>query len=194
MEGSVEDDEPKPAASRWQVKKREVLVKNRWHEYRHDTGKTDFGKGYDYYYVYKRHGSVCVVPITTDGNIVMVRQYRYLANADSLELPGGGCEDATPALEMAKLELLQETGFHTENWQNIGNVAVAVGHCTDTMSVYLATACESSQQQQLEETEYGMKVELYPIAEAYRLIDEGGITDSLTIAALALARRHLLKA
>ncbi len=194
MEDSVNNDEPKPNTSRWRVSKREVLVKNRWHEYRHDAGQTDFGTSYDYYYVYKRHGSVCVIPVTPDGQIVMVRQYRYLMNDDSLELPGGGCETIMDARDAAEVELLQETGYRGKDWKQIGGITVAIGHCTDKMAVFLATDCSRSQSQELEDTEAGMKVELYSINDAYRLIDEGKIKDSLTIAALALARQHLRKA
>lgn len=189
----MQEDEPKPADSRWQVKTREVLVKNRWHEYRHDAGKTDYGSAYDYYYVYKRYGSVCIVPLTTDGKLVMVRQYRYLLNDDSFELPGGGCEEIGDPQQAAQLELLQETSYRSEHWEQIGRIGVAIGHCTDMMAVFLARDCQPGTAQALEDTERGMHVELVSVADAYRLVDEGNIIDSLTIAALGLARKHLLK-
>ena len=193
MEGSVKEDEPKASTSRWQLAKREVLVSNRWHEYRRDQGRTDFGSDYEYFYVYKRFGSVCVVPITDDGKIVFVRQYRYLSNEDSLELPGGGCEVSRDPQQAAALELAEESGYAAKEWQRVGDVLVASGHCTDRMVIFIATGCQPRSGQQLEETEAGMSVELYTPAQAYQLIDDGKISDSLTVAALAIARRHLLK-
>ncbi len=192
MEGSLQNDDPKPAGSRWRIETREVIASNRWHEYRHDSGVTDYGKPYDYFYIYKKYGSVAVIPLTSDGKIVFVRQYRYLMNSDSLEIPGGGQEEVATSEEVARRELREESGYEAASLKQIGVIDIACGHSTDRAPVFIAQGCTQIHSQDLEDTEQGITVELYTVQEAYAMADTGKITDSFTLSALCLARRHLL--
>lgn len=186
------DDVPTSGESRWKISKREVLGRNPWYEYRRDVGVTDFGKPYEYYYVYKKH-SAGIVAVTPDRKLVFVRQYRYLLNADCLEIPGGSSHVHEDVQEIARQELLEETGYVASEMKAIGSFGVAVGHSADRMTVFLATGCRVRGEQKLEGTELGMKVELLDIDQAYRLAESGALIDPLTVASLTLARPYLLE-
>lgn len=193
MEHDVMQDAPQAATSRWKIHARTVLSKNPWYEYRHDQGQTDHGKTYNYYYVYKKQ-SAGIVALDEEGKLIMVRQYRYLLNTESLEIPGGSTQGADDVFAIARQELMEETGYEATDMRLIGNLAVASGHCTDRMAVFFATGCHRKQAAELEHTELGMVVETYDPAALYAMIEAGKLIDPLTIASLALARPYLPKA
>ena len=62
--------------------------------------------------VIKHRSSVVIVPIDSDDNVVMVRQYRHPIGKDLLEAPAGNIEDLELPLESAQRELQEETGYY----------------------------------------------------------------------------------
>lgn len=65
--------------------------------------------------------SVTILPETTDGRFVVLRESRYAFEGDSLGMVGGYIEDGETPLQAAKRELLEETGYKADNWINLGN-------------------------------------------------------------------------
>lgn len=78
---------PVPSKSKWKIEEREVVHKSKWHRYMHDKGFTDHGKAYEYFYLSKEF-SVGILALTEDQKMVLVKQYRYLTNRVSSEVPG----------------------------------------------------------------------------------------------------------
>lgn len=181
---------PSKGKSKWQIDSREIIHRNPWYNYVHDKGRTDHGRDYDYYYVQKDFsaGVICL----DDGHMIMVNQYRYLTNRNSLEIPGGGSYEQTTPEELVKRELMEETGYEAGSLQKIGEFDVANGHSSDIAHIYLARQCKKTGKQDLDDTELGMKVVLIPVEEVYGMVQEGRITDSFTLAALFLAWPYLL--
>jgi len=181
---------PKPEDSKWKINSREIIHENSWYRYIHDRGKLPNGKDFDYYYVQVEF-SMGVLPVI-DGQLLLVRQYRYLTGRLSLEVPGGGGKFGESPKSIAKRELLEETGYQAGQLLDIGNMDVANGYSSDVAHVFIATKCKKASKQNLDATEVGMKVELHPIEKVYEMVQEGKITDSFTLAALMMARPHLL--
>lgn len=90
-----------------------VKFKNHWWDYVIDRYILPNGKESEYHFVHTP-GSAFVIPICDDGKILMIRQYRYLNDRISLELPGGGLKEGETKEEAAHNELIQETGFDGE--------------------------------------------------------------------------------
>lgn len=181
---------PTPEESKWKIEQREIVLESKWNRYVHDSGKTDHGSDFDYYYVQINH-SVGVVAMTK-GKVILVRQYRYPTARVSLEVPGGTAEKKEKPELIAKRELVEETGYEAKSFIRLGEIDVANGYSSDIAQVYLASNCEKIQEPELESSEEGMTVELYPVEEVYEMIQAGKITDSFTLAAFMLAFPHIL--
>src|SRR4029079_9129650 len=94
---------------KWKILSSEYLFRDLWFKVRKDVCETPQGKIVDPYYVYEFPEWVTAVPVTEDGKIIMVRQYRHAIGEVCIEFPGG-CVDATdPDFETGiKRELLEE--------------------------------------------------------------------------------------
>lgn len=97
-----------------------------------------------------------IFPVTTDGQVVMVEQYRLGAKAVALELPAGDIEEnPTPqsALAAAQRELREETGYTAPNWHFLGKFFIDSNRGAGEAYAYLATDAEQTQEADPDETE-----------------------------------------
>lgn len=136
--------------------------------------------------------AVVIVPVTDAGEILFVEQFRMGANAAILELPAGilngdgGSEDA---LEGARRECREETGYDAATIERIGGIYMTPGYCTEYIHVYLARGLKKSPLPQ-DDDEFLNLVAL-PIDEAYRRAEMGEMNDAKTVAALMFAQRWI---
>jgi len=134
-------------------------------------------------------GSVVIVPVDKDGNLIFVRQYRHAAGTDLLELPAGTLEkDEDPAVCAAR-EIREETGFAADKIEKIGDFYLAPGYSTEFMHVYLAQGLRHDPLEA--DTDEFLSVETIPFAEAIQMAEKGEIPDAKSLAALLLAKPHL---
>ena len=63
-----------------------------------------------------------VIPLTAEGEVLLVRQYRFGTEDFTLEIPGGMCDPGEQPLESARRELLEETGYSAASWRSLGAV------------------------------------------------------------------------
>jgi ADP-ribose pyrophosphatase len=131
---------------------------------------------------------VNIIPITEDGHIVTIRQYRHGIRRDTLEIPGGlvSEEDSSP-MEAAVREMTEETGYISTDVVHIGTVEPNPALQTNKCYSYLARNCYVVADQALDPTE-SIKVELIKKEDVYKMIKEQKITHGLVVAAFA----HLL--
>lgn len=84
-----------------------VRFNNPWWRYCLDQVELPSGKTGEYHYVVT-NGSSMVIPVADDGTLLLVRQYRYTGNRDSIEFPCGGLKDGAGFEETARAELAEE--------------------------------------------------------------------------------------
>ncbi len=166
----------------------ETLLKGRAFAVRRDTLKTPDGRETKYDII-EHGGSVVIVPIDSDGNLLFVRQYRHAAGADLLELPAGTLEKGEDPALCAAREIREETGFAADRIEKIGDFYLAPGYSTEFMHVYLA---QNLRHDPLEaDADEFLSVEKIPFAEAFQMAESGAMPDAKSLAALLLARSHL---
>lgn len=136
-------------------------------------------------------GAVVIVPVDAQGQVCFIRQYRHAAATELLELPAGVCEPGEAPEISAARETQEEIGMSAEKLQKIGEFYIAPGYSTEYLYIFLATGLSPAPLPP-DDDEY-ITVEPTPLAQAYALAERGEITDAKTLAALLLARPHLLK-
>lgn len=135
---------------------------------------------------YIRHpGAVVIFATTEQGEILMERQFRYPARQSFWELPAGKLEKNEDPLKAAQRELLEETGFATKTWAKAGEIHTAIGYSDELIHVFTAQNVKAIANQNLDENEF-LSIHLLSSAELFNLIQTNKITDSKTLAALAI--------
>jgi ADP-ribose pyrophosphatase len=168
----------------------ETVHTNPWWTYKHERFEKANGEAGDYYYA-ETHGVSIVVPVLSDGSIVLTRQYRYLFDKESIEFPGGGIKEGSDALETARQELYEETGWIADEFAQIGTFEPANGYVKDLTHVYLARADEQ-QEQQLEDTEEIEVIYRRP-DEIDEMVRRNDIWDGQSLAVWSLVRGIFFK-
>jgi ADP-ribose pyrophosphatase len=133
--------------------------------------------------------SVTIVPVTGDGQILFVRQYRIGPEGALLELPAGSLDEGEDPLTGARRELREETGLDAAELKKLGEAYLVPGYCDELMSFYLARGLTPAPLEH-DEDEF-LNLESYPVADALTLARQGKIHDSKTLAALFLAQAFL---
>ncbi len=168
--------------------KSEPLLKGRAFSIRRDWMRTPNG-GETKFDIIEHHGSVIIVPLDAEGNLLFVRQYRHAAAQDLLELPAGTLEPGEEPLVCAAREIREETGYAAGKLEKLGQFFLAPGYSTELMTVFLATNLTHAPLA-ADEDEF-ISVEKLPVPEALNRAGRGEFPDAKTLAALFLARRHL---
>ncbi|HIZ78621.1 MAG TPA: NUDIX hydrolase [Candidatus Lachnoclostridium stercorigallinarum] len=128
-------------------------------------------------------GAAAVVPVTEDGKILMVRQYRNALDRYTLELPAGKLDEPDePKIQCAYRELEEETGFRTENMEYLISVNTTVAFCNEAIDIFVARDLIPSRQHLDEDEE--INVEAWDVEELKKLIYAGKMTDGKTIAGI----------
>ncbi len=136
------------------------------------------------------HGaSVCIVPVDSQGNVLLVRQYRKPVEDQLLEVPAGGVEPGESPLEAAVRELQEEVGFAAREIQLLSSFWISPGWCTEFMSAYLATELEPASLPA--DYDENIAVVPVPLSEVEGLMRSGEIKDLKSIASLLLAVKLL---
>ena len=125
---------------------------------------------------------VNVIALTDREEVVLIHQYRHGIQDVTLEIPGGLVEDGDGPPAAARRELMEETGYRSEEWIDLGYVHPNPAIHDNRCHTYLAMGAKSDGAQSLDDKE-DIAVVLRPLAEIPRLIREGAITHSLVICA-----------
>lgn len=129
---------------------------------------------------------VNVVPMTDDGQVVLIRQYRHGIRAVALEIPGGLIDPGEPPEGAAARELCEETGYVADRIRLMGRVlpnpAIQDNYCY----LFAAEGCRLAKQQQPDPFE-SIEVATYPCEAISAMVRNGEIEHSMVILALAMA-------
>jgi 8-oxo-dGTP pyrophosphatase MutT (NUDIX family) len=125
---------------------------------------------------------VNIIPLTSDHQVAMVKQYRHGSRAVTLEIPGGLVDSGDTPQEAAARELLEETGYQAERWTKIGvanpNPAISNNRC----STFLAQNIQKVSDPIPDQTE-DIEVVLISLLDIPELIQTGKIDHAIVISA-----------
>ena len=128
-------------------------------------------------------GAAAVVPVTEDGKILMVRQYRNALDRYTLEVPAGGLNSIEePTLDAASRELEEETGYRSEEIEFLVSIYTTVAFCNEMVDVYLAEDLYPGEQH-LDDAE-DIRVEAHELSDLLDMIYSGTMQDAKTVAAI----------
>ncbi len=139
--------------------------------------------------VIRHKGACCVIPITEQGEVICVRQYRYPYAEELIEIPAGKLDPNESPETCARRELKEETGATAQKLTYLGCYYGSPAILDERIHMYLAEDLTFGEQH-LDEDEF-LSVERYPIETLVNLILEGRIPDGKTQA--AVLRAYLMR-
>ena len=168
---------------KWEVLERKTVLKDKWIDIEASKCRLSDGTVIEPFYVNHIPDFAVIVPVTEEGKIVLVRQYRHGVEEVLLELPAGCIEAGEDPKDGAARELLEETGYKAGSLEFLCKIAPNASNCTSYAQCYLARNVFPAAAQNLDETEALEVVELEG-EEVKRLLREGGVEQAVHVAAL----------
>jgi 8-oxo-dGTP pyrophosphatase MutT (NUDIX family) len=174
--------ETDPTESPWRQRSRRLVYQNAWVSVLHDEVDRPDGRPGIYGVIHFQNHAVAIVALDDRNRVALVGQWRYTIDAYSWELPEGGVPPDETPLVGAQRELREETGLHAGQWREIARIAVSNSVTDELGTIFLATDLEQGDASP-DGTE-DLRLRWVDFAEALAMIDDGRITDLLTIGAL----------
>lgn len=142
--------------------------------------------------VIRHNGSVVILAMDkskskTNPWIVMERQYRHAANQYLWELPAGKLDPGEEAVDGAKRELAEETGYRAKRWRPLVEYYASPGFLGESMQVFVAEGLEAGEAHP-EEDEH-IELRLVKLSDLLKMIDKGAIQDGKTLTSILLYLR-----
>ena len=186
----------------WEEVSTEHIVQDEWIDFRRSAYRFPDGKVFEPYYSYSRRDYVVIVASGTDGKYLCVRQFRQGIKEVTTEFPAGGIERtdgreygsrsnasaSENALEAARRELLEETGYVSDDWTHLLTVPSNATIADNYAHIFMAKNCRKSGEQKLDETEF-LNVRKYSSDEIEEMICKGNFQQAVHIMAWLLSQR-----
>ncbi|MBQ7442302.1 MAG: NUDIX hydrolase [Bacteroidaceae bacterium] len=167
----------------WKVLDTEYLIRRPWLTARRDRCQLPDGRIMDEYYVLEYPTFINVLAITTDGDMVLVRQYRHGLGRTCFELVAGCVEPGEEPLAAARRELAEETGFTGGVWTETMCFTCNASAMNNLSHSFLATGVQRTCGQHLDATE-DIEVHVVPQAEVKAMLLRGDFMQASIIAPL----------
>lgn len=132
--------------------------------------------------VVEHAGAVAVLPVTREGKIVLVRQYRYAVGRELLEIPAGLLEPGESPQAAARRELREETGYRKGDWRFLTRFYPAPGFTDEIIHMFLALGVEPGRP--APDADEAIATETLVVAEARNAVETGRVADGKTLVAL----------
>ncbi len=185
----------------WEEIKMEHVLKDKWIDIRRSVYRYPDGREFEPYYSYSRRDYVVVVASDTEGDYICVRQFRQGIKKVTTEFPAGGIERkdgkeygeersefSEDALEAAKRELIEETGYVSDEWRHLVTIPSHATIADNYAHLFEARNCRKVTGQSLDETEYLVVVK-HTKDEIEEMIKTGNFQQATHVAAWFLAER-----
>ncbi|MGK7900573.1 MAG: NUDIX hydrolase [Hormoscilla sp.] len=139
-----------------------------------------------------RHpGGALAVPVTPDGKLVLLWQYRFAAQGRLLEFPAGTIEpNEDPAITIRR-EIEEETGYRAHKWRKLGQFFLAPGYSDEIIYAFLAEDLEPLATPPAQDEDEDIETVLYTPQAFEQAILAGEAVDAKSIASFMLARPFL---
>jgi len=146
--------------------------------------------------VIRHNGSVVILAVDNAKNkkdpwVVMERQYRHAANRFLWELPAGKLDAGEDALEGAKRELAEETGYIAKKWKPLVEYFASPGFLGESMKVFLAEGLVAGDAHP--EDDEQIEIRLVKLSEVVKMIEKGAIQDGKTLTSALLYARKMAR-
>ena len=176
---------------KWDVLKSEYIFRNLYCNIRADNCLLSNGKIIGNYIVNEYPDWVNTVAVTTENEMVFVKQYRHGCGDFLLEIPGGAaCGDENKETAILR-ELREETGYVPERAPILlGSYYTNPANATNQVHTFLITGAEKKHGQHLDDTEE-IEIVTHPFEEVDAMIGRGEISQFFTVAAYYLAKNYL---
>jgi ADP-ribose pyrophosphatase len=172
-------------ADRWKRLQSTILGNFRIFNIREDRYKLPRNGEERPFFVLESNDWVNVIPLTPEGEVVLIRQFRFGIEEVTLEIPGGIVEAGHTPLEAGQNELLEETGCRAEQWEYLGFVYPNPAFLNNRCHTFLARGVKKVAEIRPEESEE-FEVLKVPYGDIKNLIANGTISHSLVICAFHL--------
>ncbi len=174
----------------WKITSEEEIYDNPWITVK-EYGVINPGGGNGIYgKVSFKNLALGIIPIDEYNYTWLVGQYRFTLNQYSWEIPMGGGPLGSDPIAAAKRELKEETGIEAKKWEHILNIHTSNSVTDELGHVYLASGL-SYGENNLEDAESDLKVKKIEFQGALQMIEEGIITDAISMAGLLKVARIL---
>ena len=188
----------------WEEISCEHIINDEWIDFRKSAYKFPDGRTFEPYYSYSRRDYVVRVATDEEGNYICVRQFRHGIKRVTTEFCAGGIErtdgkqygnrlnveSAEDALEAAKRELMEETGYESDDWIFLLSVPSNATMADNYANIFVARNCKKVSGQSLDETEF-LNVHLHTRAEIDSMIEAGEFPQAVHILALLLSDKKM---
>jgi ADP-ribose pyrophosphatase len=132
------------------------------------------------------------VPVTPEGKLVLVRQYRFAVQGRVLEFPAGTVEPNESPFETIKREIEEETGYRANKWQKLGEFFLAPGYSDEILYAFLAQDLQKLETEQNLDVDEDLQTVLFTPQELEQAILDGEPVDAKSICSFFLARPYLV--
>ncbi len=154
---------------KWKTTSSKKLVDTRWVKVRKDAVELPNGQHIEDFYAITINEAAAIVALDDNENIILKKEYRYCYERDLIEVPAGGFEKGEDGLTVAKRELLEETGYISDEWQFIGKTVESSAKLTNYMHIYFANHCRKVSKQHLDATE-DIEIIIMPLKRAIEMV------------------------
>lgn len=174
----------------WKVIREKFIYENPWMRVSEfDVINPSGGEGI-YGKVHFKNMGIGILPLDEQLNTYIVGQFRFTLDQYSWEIPEGGCHNGEDPLETAKRELLEETGLKAREWSHLFDMHLTNSIADEFGRVFLARGLEQFEAAP-EETEQ-LVIRKLPFEDVYQMVENGTITDSVSMAAIYKVKLMLL--
>lgn len=184
----------------WEEIHTEHVIQDEWIDFRRSTYRFPDGSIFEPFYSYSRRDYVVIVASDTEGKFLCVQQFRQGIRKVTTEFPAGGIErkdgkeygardlSGEAAIDAAKRELLEETGYESDEWRHLLTIPSNATMADNYAYLFAADNCRRISEQALDETEF-LNVRKYSGKEIEALISEGNFEQAMHILAWFLRMR-----
>lgn len=176
---------------KWTTLKSKQVLKDKWISLRGDTCKMPNGKIIEPYYILEYPTWVNVVALTKEKEVILIRQYRHGLQKTIIEIPSGNMDESDNSpLEAIKRELLEETGYSSDNIIETCRLSSNPSNHNNLTYCYLALDCYLATNQKLDDTEQ-LEIILKPLDEVIKMLNNQEFFQALNVSSLYYAIKYL---
>jgi ADP-ribose pyrophosphatase len=175
----------------WKIVTQETILNTKWMSIRQDTCILPSGRIIDDFFVIERNDFVTIFALTDKRQVILVRQYRHAIGETTFEIPGGDCGPGESPRETAQRELIEETGYGSDDLQHIATLVVDPTRQNNRVHVFIALHASPVDGYVRPNEIQDLHVELLPLNEVLALIDSGQLCALDSVATILIACHYL---